>query len=240
MLLELAQCESKTTMYASYHPEKVRLHVVALKAFGLGVVFLVSSVALFFETSWHTSTLRVALYTMTQCVFHLFEFLSTSLFNNSETEDDSFILNDTDLHVAYICSLAESVAVRYFLPRHSPSLYVGLAVLLVGQICRTWSMYTAGASFNHYIQRDKADTHQLITGGIYRYLRHPSYFGYFWWYVGSQILLENWILTVVGVYRLQRFFSARIEYEEGFLVSFFGDDYRAYKARTPVAIPLIK
>lgn len=229
-------------MYAAYKPQKVRLHVVALKAFGLGAVSTASvALALFGPgQTWHSSVPRVAIYTLTQCVFHLLEFLSTSLFNNSETEDDSFILADTDLHVAYVCSVVESVAVHFFLPRHSTSLYLGLAILGTGQLCRTLSMYTAGASFNHYIQRDKANSHQLITGGIYRFLRHPSYFGYFWWFVGSQVLLENWLLAIVGCYRLHKFFSARIEYEEGFLMSFFGDDYRDYRARTPVGIPFIE
>lgn len=229
----------QTPMYNSYRPEKVRLHVVVLRAFALGAVSLACAAVLLLLPSWHTSASRVALYTLAQCAFHLLEFLSTALFNTSETEDDSFILGDSDLHVAFVCSVVETVAVRHFVPRSTISLYLGLAILVVGQLCRTVSMYTAGASFNHYIQRDKADTHRLVTGGIYRRLRHPSYFGYFWWFIGSQLVLENWLVAGMGVYRLQRFFAARIQYEEGILVSFFGNDYRNYRAKTRVGIPFI-
>lgn len=36
-----------------------------------------------------------------------------------------------------------------------------------------------------------------------------------------------------------KFFSDRIQYEEATLVEFFGDQYRAYKAKTPTGIPMI-
>lgn len=227
-------------VYAQYNPHKVRLHVVVLKAFSLGAVFMTSLVALFFKHNYASTITRLALYTLSNSIFYLLEFLSTAVYNNSETDDDSFILNDTDIHLVHIASLLE-VLLEYFagVPLSRFSLWAGIMVALIGQMCRTIAMYTAGTSFNHYIQRERTQQHVLVTHGIYNYLRHPSYFGFFWWFIGCQLLLQNTLTLFVGIWKLHAFFKTRIEFEEDLLVKFFGKDYDVYRAKTSVAIPFI-
>ncbi|CAN0453530.1 unnamed protein product, partial [Hapterophycus canaliculatus] len=36
-------------------------------------------------------------------------------------------------------------------------------------------------------ERQREESHQLVTSGVYRFLRHPSYFGWFWWSLGTQV-----------------------------------------------------
>lgn len=94
-------------------------------------------------------------------------------------------------------------------------------------------MYTARESFNHYIQRQHHEQkHKLITNGIYSIFRHPSYFGFGIWFIGLELFLNNWIVLVFGGRVLWKFFKARIEFEESYLISFFGDEYRKYRNRT--------
>jgi len=101
-------------------------------------------------------------------------------------------------------------------------------------------MIQAGTNFNHIVQYQKSREHQLVTDGIYSYLRHPSYFGFFWWAIGTQLMLGN-VLSLCGyVAVLWRFFSRRISGEEEFLVAFFGEDYIQYRKRTGVWIPFIR
>lgn len=38
------------------------------------------------------------------------------------------------------------------------------------------------------VQFTKAETHQLVTHGVYSIVRHPSYVGWFWWSVGTQVI----------------------------------------------------
>lgn len=166
----------------------------------------------------------------------MLEFLTTAYYNTAEVDDDSFILTDRDLHLVVVASVVETVTVHYFFNYLTYSLNVGVLVVVVGQGCRTLAMATAGESFNHYVQREHTEKHKLVTSGIYRFLRHPSYFGYFWWYVGMQIILGNWVMAAVGTYKLHGFFKARIQYEEEFLGSFF-PDYSKYAAATRVLIP---
>ena len=48
-------------------------------------------------------------------------------------------------------------------------------------------MLTAGRSFNHYIQTTKAESHKLVTTGVYAWSRHPAYVGWFYWSLGTQV-----------------------------------------------------
>jgi hypothetical protein len=45
---------------------------------------------------------------------------------------------------------------------------------------------------------------------VLRYLRHPSYFGWFWWVVGTQALLTNPLCLVGYTIVSWKFFDARI------------------------------
>lgn len=168
----------------------------------------------------------------------MLEFLTTAYYNTAEVDDDSFILTDRDLYYVAAASVVETTIVHRFFNYSSFSLVIGLLVVVAGQTCRTIAMYTAGESFNHYVQRERVEKHKLVTWGIYRYLRHPSYFGYFWWYLGMQMVLENWLMAGLGTYKLVAFFKARIHYEEELLRTFF-PDYDDYAKATPVRIPSI-
>jgi len=70
-----------------------------------------------------------------------------------------------------------------------------------------------------------------------RYLRHPSYTGFFYWGIGTQLLLMNPVSVIGYAIVLFRFFKSRIEYEEKFLIDFFGNEYIEYRKTSKVYIP---
>ena len=106
----------------------------------------------------------------------------------------------------------------YFFPNFKlrvsafPTL-AGLLLVLIGQITRTLAMVHAGTNFNHLVQRQRRPGHVLVTHGIYAWLRHPSYFGYFWWGLGTQLLLANPLCFITYAVVLWRFFNERIRRE---------------------------
>ena len=79
----------------------------------------------------------------------------------------------------------------------------------------------------------------LITRGIYRWLRHPSYVGFFYWSIGMQLILNNYLSAALSAAASCAFFRRRIPYEEGSLLSLFPDDYPAYARRTYIGIPFV-
>lgn len=86
----------------------------------------------------------------------------------------------------------------------------GLFMVMVGQYCRSKAMITAASNFNHDVQFAKKENHELVTTGIYQYSRHPSYAAFFYWAVGTQVLLGNPVSTLGFAIVLYRFFSMRI------------------------------
>ena len=63
--------------------------------------------------------------------------------------------------------------------------WIGVCMIVVGQAFRTLAEFTAAKSFNHLVQDEKDEKHVLVTNGVYRLVRHPSYFGWMLWAVGT-------------------------------------------------------
>lgn len=217
----------------TYDPRKVDLAVVCAKSVAIGVTLAITA-----NNIYHKVWVQLNTYLFALACFHLLEFLSISMFNVTEVDDDSFILTDYELMAINGLTVVEYLLYKWIpIPQLSLVKYLGLLLMGVGQIFRTLAIVTAKESFNHYIQRTKRSNHQLITHGVYKYIRHPSYFGFFWWFVGLRLFLNNWILLAVGGWKLKGFFQRRIEFEESFLVNFFGEEYKAYRRRSIIGIP---
>lgn len=122
---------------------------------------------------------------------------------------------------------------------HPASLALGLTLLTLGQLVRSTAMAHAGLNFNHIVQSEKHPSHTLVTSGIYSVLRHPSYFGFFWWSLGTQVVLGNVVCLVGFAVVLGRFFRRRVRREEELLVGFFGEGYVAYRGGTWVGVPFV-
>lgn len=90
-------------------------------------------------------------------------------------------------------------------------LTTGLIVVTLGQILRSTAMITAASNFSHLIQYSKAPEHSLVRSGIYAWSRHPSYFAFFYWALGTQILVGNPVAFVAFFFILYRFFESRIK-----------------------------
>jgi protein-S-isoprenylcysteine O-methyltransferase len=71
-------------------------------------------------------------------------------------------------------------------------------------------------------------------------LRHPSYVGFFYWAVGTQLLLCNPFSTILYTIAAWTFFRHRIVFEERTLRALFsGGEYECYASKTYIGIPLL-
>ena len=112
-------------------------------------------------------------------------------------------------------------------------------MMVVGHCFRIGAMFTAAKSFHHVVQEKKASSHVLVTSGVYSIVRHPSYFGWTLWAVGTQVMLVNPLCTLAFIFASLRFFQDRIPKEEKFLVDFFGEQYIEYARKTPIWLPTV-
>lgn len=100
-------------------------------------------------------------------------------------------------------------------------------------------MVHAGRSFSHLVKVVKLEDHTLVTAGVYSLVRHPSYVGFFYWAMATQLLLSNVVSTLVFALVLSRFFGHRIRVEEVHLIQFFGDKYLAYRRKVGSGLPFL-
>lgn len=233
--------------------EPKSLSGIALRAFLLGSVLSLSLAATAYLAlvpsavpgiSWREPFFLAAL-----SAFHFLEFWTTAHRNTLVASIDSFLLtsNGPAYALAHSCAMAECLFLDFLFPGRPwipfglrPVITtVGLVLVVVGQTVRSAAMLQAGASFNHQVQMRKAESHSLVTTGVYAVLRHPSYFGFFYWGVGTQLVLGNVLCLVAYIVVLWMFFNNRILCEEDRLVEFFKEDYLTYRKRVGIWIPFI-
>lgn len=87
--------------------------------------------------------------------------------------------------------------------------FVGVIMVIFGQCLRSSAMITASTNFSHAVAYQKRATHELVTDGVYAWSRHPSYAGFFYWALGTQLVLQNPLTFIMFAYLLWRFFSQR-------------------------------
>lgn len=83
------------------------------------------------------------------------------------------------------------------------------------------------------------DGHELITTGLYARMRHPSYTGQWLVFLGLGMALANWLSIAAFCIPTLAATIYRIRVEEAALAAHFGEQYRAYRERTPMVAPRI-
>lgn len=244
-----AALDTYDSQYLPGHPKS--LSAIAALAFLLGGVLALSLALTLYALLTQTTPLwRVPLFFSILCVFHFLEFWTTARYNTRAAQVSSFLLsqNGSAYNIAHSAALLECLLTNLLFPHRAwlpPApraalLCAGALLVVAGQAIRSAAMIAAGTNFNHVVQRTKDASHRLVTDGVYAYLRHPSYFGFFWWGLGTQLLLGNPLCFAAYTVVLWRFFAERIEREEKLLVAFFGNEYVVYRKSTHVGIPFIR
>jgi protein-S-isoprenylcysteine O-methyltransferase Ste14 len=92
---------------------------------------------------------------------------------------------------------------------------------------------------NWSISLEVRENHQLVTDGVYRYVRHPMYAAFWLWAAAQALLLPNWIAGLAGIIGFGTLYCLRVGNEERLMIETFGGAYSAYMARTARLIPWI-
>jgi protein-S-isoprenylcysteine O-methyltransferase Ste14 len=108
-------------------------------------------------------------------------------------------------------------------------LYVGIPIYFIG-----WIMNLVAGINIATIPFDK----EPITRGVYRFSRHPAYFGGFLFYLGIGIACASWVFLLLAVAWIV-LWQIAVPGEERSLLKKYGDAYRKYMNRTPrwIGIP---
>jgi protein-S-isoprenylcysteine O-methyltransferase Ste14 len=136
------------------------------------------------------------------------------------------------LALAYLPALTDRLDFLTF--GGEPLRWFGVALYAAGGALRIAPVFTLGERFSGLVALQKG--HTLVTGGLYRVIRNPSY-------LGLLVLSLGWALAFragVGVLLTACLIPplvARMRSEEALLADAFGAEYQAYRARTWRLIP---
>jgi protein-S-isoprenylcysteine O-methyltransferase Ste14 len=105
----------------------------------------------------------------------------------------------------------------------------GLALVLLGELIRTAGVAAAGT----VTRRRSRDVQRLVTYGAFAWCRNPLYVGNFFAWIGFTVVSGVFWFIPVATLIFAIEYTLIVRYEEGVLESIFGQEYLAYKERTP-------
>src|SRR5262249_1793066 len=120
-------------------------------------------------------------------------------------------------------------------PFHSAPAWLGTALFAVALIGFRRTHHDLGRFWS--VTLAMRQTHQLVTDGVYRHVRHPMYAAFFLWAIAQALLLPNLIAGPAGLVGFGILFGFRVGREERMMEAMFGDAYRTYAARTWRLVP---
>ena len=118
--------------------------------------------------------------------------------------------------------------------RHGPANVVGVVPLGAGTTFVLWALagHYRSAPDGSWAVNAGLEPEYLLTTGPYRYTRNPMYVGAILIWSGWAVLLGS-RRVAVGAATVTTGLQAAVAWEERQLVRRFGDDWRAFAARTP-------
>jgi len=84
------------------------------------------------------------------------------------------------------------------------------------------------------------EEHSLVTGGVYRYVRHPMYTAFWMWAIAQALTLQNWVAGPAGIIGFGTLYLLRVAREEALMRETFGAAWDDYAARTPRVVPFLR
>jgi protein-S-isoprenylcysteine O-methyltransferase Ste14 len=112
---------------------------------------------------------------------------------------------------------------------------LGLVLTFTGYFLFIWSVIARG---RYSVSWEMPEDQKLVTWGPYRYVRHPSYLGYFLIFIGFFFLWPN-LFTLFPFSAIPSYYKITFD-EERLLAKRFGDSFIKYQKRTGRLFPKIR
>ena len=221
-------------------PPKSKFKLDHITGIILSMVFSLSICMLLFTKTYFY---QLYLFLITQAIFHYSEYISVITYHFDTIEFKSYLINhSTEWIICLITCYCETVLGNIFFYDYKHNIFIfttGIIITIIGQIFRIGALFTGKKNFTHLLSYKKKPEQFLMTTGFYGISRHPSYFGFWIWGLGTQLMCGNLICSIGFPIGLWIFFQDRIIEEEGLLIEFFGEAYLDYKKKVPILIPFV-
>ena len=125
---------------------------------------------------------------------------------------------------------------RRFLPESDVLYFAGLALLIFGVYWAFWARAILGTNWSGRVTIK--EDHELITGGPYRWVRHPIYTGVLFSFLGTALALGR-VGNLFAIAVMLAIFFQKIRLEEKVLDQHFGEKYVEYRRKTYALVPFL-
>lgn len=112
--------------------------------------------------------------------------------------------------------------------------WLGVVLFAAGGTLRIWPVFVLGNRFSGLVAIQPG--HALVTSGVYRVIRHPSYLGLLINSLGWSLAFRSGVGVILTLLLIPPLI-ARIHAEENLLRGEFGDEYKTYCSHTSRLIP---
>ncbi len=123
-----------------------------------------------------------------------------------------------------------------YLPSYQPVRIIGLFFFLIFSWIQVLCVKTLAESYSQEVLIHK--DHILVTGGIFRFVRHPQYLSQMLMDLGAAAALLSYVVLPIALIEIP-FLVMRAVMEEKLLEKHFKDDYKEYKKKSGFFIPFI-
>ena len=144
------------------------------------------------------------------------------------------------LWVTITLAITAGETIHYSMP---PNLFGGahwlmvaaIFLLIAGVALRWTAILSLGKAFSSNVAI--RDTQTIYRGGLYRFMRHPSYTGMLMAFLATGLQERNWISLIAIIVPTTAALLYRIHVEEAALNEAFGAQYASYSKQTKRLIP---
>jgi protein-S-isoprenylcysteine O-methyltransferase Ste14 len=114
--------------------------------------------------------------------------------------------------------------------------WCGIVLFTIGGVVRLLPVFVLGSRFSGLVAIQP--NHALVTTGLYRHLRHPSYLGLLITSLGWALVFRSIVGAAIALLLLVPLVG-RMNAEERLLEEQFGDAYAEYRKHTWRLVPLV-
>ena len=108
--------------------------------------------------------------------------------------------------------------------------WIGAGLGVLALLLFAWVHRSLGANFSNSVH--VREGHTLVTGGPYRWARHPMYTAFHLIHAAAFLLTANWFIGLTWIGGLTVVIALRLREEERVMIETFGELYLAYMKRT--------
>ncbi len=119
-------------------------------------------------------------------------------------------------------------------PDNTLESYIGFCIFATGLLLR----YIGRSQLKYRFTVQIVPGDELITDGIYAYVRHPLYLGLLLIVLSSPLIMNGFISLVYAYAFMPFIMYKRIRREESLLIEKFGNLYLQYMKKVPALFPL--